>query len=242
MKKFLPLILLGVGLLVVVVALFVVKGGKKDVVDEEENVAEIPLEKRPLVKLVPSEDGHWLDLSISEVMVDGAASVDYELLYTKLDGRVQGVPGKVALNGNSIERKLLLGSESSGKYTYDEGIEGGKLSLKFRNESGKLVGKLEGEWVLESNQDEITSSDGKVVVTFASVPEDVFYVLMPVFGMPEAVSENVMAGPYGLFTSDQNETEAEVLIDGGMSKAFVKSWSDYSGILNENGENFFIKI
>jgi len=69
--------------------------------------------------------------------VTGAASMDYELIYSTSDGGQQGVPGTVKLTGTDIDRPLLLGSESSGKYRYDAGVEQGTMTLKFRDASGK---------------------------------------------------------------------------------------------------------
>ena len=65
-------------------------------------------------------------------------------------GIQQGVPGTAKLDGGDIERKMLLGSESSGKFRYDEGVKGGTLTLRFRNSKGRLIGKLSTEFTLTS--------------------------------------------------------------------------------------------
>ncbi len=165
MKKYLPLILLGVGLLVVVGAFFVVKNSKKDVIEEEEVAKEIPVSERPLVSLTPSSDGHYLKLVISQIKVKNAASLDYELLYTLPDGRTQGVPGTVKLTGEDIEKDLLLGSESSGKFRYDEGVDGGTITIRFRDSKGKLLGKLSSQFTMSS------SSKGVFEVTMDTFAE-----------------------------------------------------------------------
>lgn len=152
MKKYLPIILFVVGLLVVVgVYFFVVRGKSSGGADSEDLiVAEIPVDERPFASLTPSMDGHWLKLKVEDIKVKGAESMDYELLYKIGDGRTQGVPGTIELKGQtSIERNLLLGSESSGKFRYDDGVESGTLTLRFRNSSGKLIGKLSTDWKLE---------------------------------------------------------------------------------------------
>lgn len=151
MKKYLPIILFVVGLLVVVgVYFFVIKGKSTGESTEDLIVAEIPVGERPSASLTPSMDGHWLKMKVEDIKVKGAASMDYELLYKISDGRTQGVPGTIQLEGqSSIERNLLLGSESSGKYRYDEGVESGSLTLRFRNSSGKLLGKLSTDWTLK---------------------------------------------------------------------------------------------
>lgn len=153
MRKYLPFILLGVGLLVVVGAFILVKNSKKTTtVEEEVTVKEIPAEERPMVSLVPSKDGHYLKLTISQIKVKGAASMDYELLYNLADGRTQGVPGTVKLDGRDIIKDLLLGSESNGKFRYDEGVNGGTVTLRFRDSKGKLIGKLSTEFTFTSSK------------------------------------------------------------------------------------------
>lgn len=150
MKKYLPLILIGVGLLLLVGAFFFVKNSMNKGGEEEETVKEIPVEQRPLVSLTPSSDGHWLKLKIEKIKVAKAASMDYELLYSLADGRTQGVPGTIKLDGSDIVRDLLLGSESSGKFRYDEGVTGGTMTIRFRDVKGKLIGKLSTKFTLTS--------------------------------------------------------------------------------------------
>lgn len=151
-KKYLPLILLGFGLLAVIVGIVIVKNIKKQsvVTDDDIAVPEIPADQRPSISLTPTSDGHWLNFVVSKLNVKGAASMDYELVYSVKNGGQQGVPGTVKLDGNNIERKLLLGSESSGKFRYDEGVETGTMTLRFRNSNGKLIGKLSTTFTLSS--------------------------------------------------------------------------------------------
>lgn len=153
MKKYWPIIAIVAGILVVAAVYFLVIKGKTanngDVNQEDEIVAEIPEGQRPMASLIPSMDGHWLKLKVEDIKVAGATSIDYELLYKVGDGRTQGVPGTIQLKGaTSIERNLLLGSESAGKFRYDDGVESGSLTLRFRNSSGKLLGKLSTDWTL----------------------------------------------------------------------------------------------
>lgn len=147
MKKYLPLIILGVGILfVIIVGSLLYKSIKSKTAvnsDGESTVVEIPSEERPYVSLTPTSDGHYLNLLISDIKVKKATSMDYLLVYSTSNGGQQGVPGTIQLTGNDIDKKLLLGSESSGKFRYDAGVTGGNLTIRFRNSSGKLIGKLE---------------------------------------------------------------------------------------------------
>lgn len=224
MKKYLPFILLGAGVLLLIGMIFFVKSRNKEEVVEEEEVAEIPFDLRPVASLTPSEDGHWLKMVVEKIVFD-AASMDYELLYYLPDGRAQGVPGTIKLTGqDSIERDLLLGSESSGKFRYDEDVEEGTLTIRFRNEKGKLTGKLITDFTLKVDVEEVVSVDGNFTYKFSESPQDVYYVVMSTFGVPTNPPSDVQSGPYGLFSSiDSEETKADDLT--GTAK--VKGYTPY---------------
>lgn len=128
MKKYLPLI---------VIALAVLTGVYLFLKSSAGNVS---------ATLKPSDDRHWLKLSVSGIS-SKAKSMEYELIYQLPDGRAQGVPGKVDLDGSStFERDILLGSESAGKYTYDLGVDFGSLTLRFYSDNGKLFKEYEADW------------------------------------------------------------------------------------------------
>lgn len=205
MKKYLPIILLLVGIGVFVAVYFlVIKKPVKAPVEEISSQIEVSLQDRPVVSLTPSADGHWLKLSIGKIKID-AESLDYELLYDLPDGRTQGVPGTITLAGQSrIERDLLLGSESSGKFRYDEGVQVGDLTIRFRNDKGKLLIKFATKFHLQSGSKNLTSVDTKFSYTFDKKPSKAFFVTMETFGLPVQadVPESVSSGPYGIFTSD----------------------------------------
>ena len=153
MKKFLPAILIGLGLLTIVVVFIIAKGSKNTdtpATEDEVSIPEISQDQRPMVSLTPTSDGHWLNFKVQNIKVKGASTMDYELIYTTGTGIQQGVPGTVKLEGADVERKLLLGSESSGKFRYDEGVKEGTMTIKFRNSAGKLLGKLSTTFNLAS--------------------------------------------------------------------------------------------
>jgi len=201
-KKFLPLILLFLGIVVVVGAYFFVSRSKKDkdVVEDTTSLVEVQLSDRPIASLIPSDDGHWLTLLIEKITID-AASLDYELLYKLPDGRTQGVPGSITLKGEEeIERELLLGSESSGKFRYDEGVEKGTLTLRFRNDKGKLIAKFSTEFTLSSGVSELASVDEAFTVKLSKKSSE-FFIVMETFGIPGDISSEALSGPYGVFSS-----------------------------------------
>jgi hypothetical protein len=162
---------------------------------------ELPLEQRPVASLTPSADGHWLTLKIENLAVE-AASLDYQLLYNLPDGRAQGVPGTVQLAGmKTVERKLLMGSESSGKFRYDEGVKDGSLTLRFRDEKGKLITKLATQFALLSKTKTLTSVDENFSYNLTSTNTKDFFVVMETFGVSATPPVAITAGPIGVFSS-----------------------------------------
>ncbi|OGM76306.1 hypothetical protein A2210_02045 [Candidatus Woesebacteria bacterium RIFOXYA1_FULL_40_18] len=209
MKKFLPLILLVVGLGVLTAVYFFVIKPSGEAAVEEEIAPEVALENRPVASLSPSSDGHWLELNITKIKIS-AVSLDYELLYNLPDGRKQGVPGSVKLaNQTSVERDLLLGSESSGKYRYDEGVETGTLTLRFRNGQGKLAAKFVTDFHLQSNTSVLTSADGKFSYTLDKNSGKEFLVVMQTFGYPNDAPGTISSGPYGVFKATAKVSTAK---------------------------------
>jgi hypothetical protein len=127
-KKYLPFAAIGAAVLIIAAFFLSRTGG---------NVSAM---------LKPSDDRHWLKLTV-EGISPKAKSMEYELIYQLPDGRTQGVPGKVDLEGKtSFERDILLGSESAGKYTYDDGVDYGSLNLRFYTDKDNLIKKYEVDW------------------------------------------------------------------------------------------------
>lgn len=239
LKKYFPIILLVIGVIVILgVILFIKKGKSQPAVEEEEIITEIPLEKRPVASLTPSEDGHWLKLKISKIQIE-AASLDYELLYKLPDGRTQGVPGNITLGGSTdLERDLLLGSESSGKFRYDEGVEGGTLTLRFRNANGKLTGKLVTEFRLLKDTVDLASSDGKFEIKLDKKVKTSFFIVMESFGLPGGIA-NVKSGPYGVFSSVDALLSGTITMEG---KPYFWDGSSWEEIKNNQTSNLGIFV
>jgi len=199
-NKKIPLILLGIGILVVgIIALFVFKNKNKEA-ETEDVVKEIEFSKRPVVSLIPSEDGHWLKMIVDKVAVDKAETLDYEILYSLPDGRPQGAPGSIKLGSEKkVERDFLLGTESSGKYTFDKGVDKGTFTIRYRDSKGKLLAKFSTKFHLQNKVMELTSADGDFVYKMDKESED-WYIVMQTFGLPEG-DNAPSSGPYGIFSS-----------------------------------------
>ncbi|MCX6704514.1 MAG: hypothetical protein NTZ07_03675 [Candidatus Woesebacteria bacterium] len=221
MKKSLPLILIGSGIiLILIIVFFVAKGMKGGTVpgsQEEANIPEIPASEWPVVLLIPTSNpkvagsmGHWLDFKVQKINIAGAATMDYELIYTTGAGIQQGVPGTVKLDGTDVDRQLLLGSESSGKFRYDAGVEQGTMTLKFRDASGKMIGKLATDFHLQSEVTTLMSIDGKFTYELDRVAKGVFFVTMKTFADPAASIVVVSENGYSVFASDSKVHAGEL--------------------------------
>ena len=204
-KKFLPLIIFGLGLLVLAGVYFfiIVPAKNKPVVDPQDESAlmNIPLSGRPYVSMTPTDDGHYLDMVVNKITIP-ATTMDYEMLYNLPDGRAQGTPGTITLNGqSSIERKFLLGTESSGHFRYDVGVKDGTLTLRFRNAKAQLIAKYTTQFALLTNTKSLSSVDETFKATLTKVPTG-FQVVMETFGLPADASGDVKYGPFGIFASN----------------------------------------
>jgi hypothetical protein len=224
MKKYLPIILFILGIIVVAVVFFILRGrgGKESVEREETALIEVALEDRPIVSLTPTDDGHYLNLRVGEINIPGAETMEYELLYDVPGGVTQGVPGMVEIKGlSSFEAELLLGSESSGKFRYDEGVEEGMMTIRFRNKGGKLLIKFVSDFRMQSGDTELTTFDGKFKYDFDETP-DGYFVTMHTIGFPGNAPDDIKEGPYGVFSSSSNIPKGEVSMDKGN----VYLWED----------------
>jgi hypothetical protein len=230
MKKYLPLFLFLIGVIVIVGVFFFISRGKKAAAPEEETAPEVALNDRPVASLTPTSDGHWLTLKIEKFKVP-AETLDYELLYTLPDGRTQGVPGSVSIKGeDSIERKLLLGSESSGKFRYDEGVTQGTLTLKFRNSQGKLVAKFSTKFHLQNDTKDLSSVDGEAKFSLSKLPSKTFFVAMNTFGVPQEAPAELSAGPWGFFSSSTAPLSGTVDLASAKTYAWTGSkWLELTG-------------
>jgi len=211
MKKILP-ILIGVGVVVVgIVAFLIFNGPKKESSTSTTKTETTPVlteAQWPAISLTPTENpgvsgslGHWLALKVEKINIAKAASMDYLLVYSTSDGGQQGVPGTVKLTGADIEKKLLLGSESSGKFRYDAGVETGTVTITFRDSNGKSVGKLSSEFHLQSGVTELTSIDGSFKYTLDKAAKGIYFVTMKTYLEP-TVATVVWQNGYGVFASD----------------------------------------
>lgn len=232
MKNRLPIVLFAIGLVVVIGVFLKIRGSRSQSVETEDGVvADIPLEKRPFVSLTPKSDGHWVTLKIeNQNKVDNAVTLDYEFLYETMDGTPQGSSGDNIALDKAIEREILLGSESSGKYRYDEGVEKGTLTIRYRNDLGKVVGKLSTDFRMQSNATELSTIDGKFAFTLERA-QKAYFITMNTFGLPGR-SVEFAEGPFGIFSSDNTKYSGDVKTEGSFKLWSGSNWTEVSGKTN----------
>jgi len=234
MKKFLPIILLVLGIITVVTVFLVVKGKNAKVDDTsvtggDEEVPEVAIEKRPVLSLTPSADGHWLKMQIKKILID-AATLDYELTYKVPDGRTQGVPGTVKLTTkDDITKDLLMGSESSGKFRYDEGVEGGNLTIRFRDAKGKLVAKFSSDFELKTNISGSTKL-GNVDYKADKPDSKLYYITINTVGFLGDAPDGEPSNASGVFSSSSN------LLPGSIESENAYVWYKNAWVKVENGK------
>jgi hypothetical protein len=92
------------------------------------------------VSLTAKNDNHVVLLGVVG-LPDGTQSVEYELTYTTAAGLPRGVLGKIAVNGQSQVKRddITLGTCSSGKCVFDQGVSAVSLTLKINSDKGSSV-------------------------------------------------------------------------------------------------------
>lgn len=208
MNKILPvLIVVMVGLGIIGGAAWFFLGNKsttvgEEIVEKEEASKELAIEDKPYISLTPRADGRELNLIIMRIPA-ASASLDYELGYKTASGVGEGVTGNIKLKGESkIERPLLLGSCSSGKCRYHEGVEDGTVTLKLRDSKGKLIAKLQSSFHMQQGESKLTLPSKDFTYTLNKVGKSSFYLTMDTIGLPSNAPGKVVSGPVGVFSKD----------------------------------------
>jgi hypothetical protein len=104
-------------------------------------VEQLPADKAPQISLEFSKDGHYVTVNISNL---NASQLEYNIIYdatvkknqinTGVSGGARDLAGK-----SEYTYKQLLGSESSGKFTYHENIKNAVMEVTLRNSAGYSV-------------------------------------------------------------------------------------------------------
>ncbi len=193
--------------------------GGSDTLEEEPKPKEISQENLPFVKLLPRSDRHRVDLGIYGIK---APRIDYQILYTVLikgNSVERGAGGRdIKLNGKDElirvgDSAIVFGSESSGRFKYDDGVENGSIEITYRDEKGKSTGRTQADWHLEDAKEvtKFTSPDGKLVFTPSAKAKGVILILNTL-STPIPISGTIIAGPYGIYASEASKTPGTLSI------------------------------
>jgi len=139
-KKY--LMIAGIAIVLLVVGFLIFGRNKQTKTDNKEPLPTemvIPtVDQSVRVSLTDAGSGKEVLLSISNVP-GGTESVDYELSYNTAQQGLQGVIGTITGPEDSYEKKLTLGTCSSGTCVYHQVVGKIKLSLKFNGSYGEKV-------------------------------------------------------------------------------------------------------
>ena len=231
-----------IGLVVLFLALiiggfFFVKAKSQPAQDDQDQVqdgktVEVPLADRPYVSLTPRADGKEFTLNISKIK--DTDTIEYELVYLS-QGLSRGVVGSIDVEGqSSIERDLLLGTCSKSVCKYDEGVEEGTLTLRFRGDVGSR--KFTSDFHLQQNEKELSSMDEQFKIS-GQFSQTAYYLTMGTIGLPDEVEGEVLAGPYGVFTAASSTVKNATLTFSleSLSEGFqVLAWNGKAWVQQED--------
>jgi len=140
------MVLIGLALLIIAggISFFLLKGEKKQeapqvggALEEENNV--LPSVDASVKVELSSENGREAVLAVSGIP-EGTESIDYELSYEEKTKGLQGVIGVMQVSGkNEAEKKITLGTCSSGRCVYHDVTGKIKVSLKFSGSYGEKI-------------------------------------------------------------------------------------------------------
>ncbi|MBU1126948.1 hypothetical protein KKF11_01210 [Patescibacteria group bacterium] len=196
-------------ILLLLIAFFVFKTIKgkdsKPILVEEEQSGFITtsIADSPFISLTPTSDGYWLNLEV--LQIKDADKLEYELLYETGDGATQGSIGSIDLKGKTTyEKRILLGSESSGHYRYDKGVEKGEITIRLRGGMGRR--KYTTKFHLQNKDDQLSSID-KAFSLKGIIPSTNYYITMNTIGAPKSFEGEIEA-VYGVFSSGSRQIKS----------------------------------
>lgn len=223
MKKVIAIVVVAI-LIIGSVIIFVKSRAKTDSAQEDQ-ISELPLDKRPYVELIPSSDGHWVNLKISNIISSEAGIIEYRLCYDLPDGRNQCPGGAVTLSDErELEREILIGTESSGKYYYDEGVENAEFSVTYKTQQKKLIGRSSIAVKLQNGGTNLASSDGKFSFILEEDFEDVWFIIASTMGLPKEFSQTFSTGPYAIYTSSDQDISGKLNFSGNVYQFVNDNW------------------
>lgn len=147
-KQKTPLIVSIVVVIAVILGLAIFSGKKSSGTPAEatptptpdQAAVQLPTDKQPQVNLKFSADSHYVTVNVTNLNAD---KLEYNLIYdaqVKSNHIQTGVNAETPIVGKSTyTQQQLLGSESSGKFTYHQNIQNAVMELTLRDSSNRSI-------------------------------------------------------------------------------------------------------
>lgn len=244
MKKILPILLI---ILVLAAGLFIFGKNllKKPRTEEKakasskpkiENVNQLPLEQRPYITIEPKSTTRPQDLgSWITVTIDKASSyqgVEYEVEY-QTGNLIQGFMHKIDFTKEKlpVSKEGFFGSESKGKYKYDENVSGGSILYKFFKDTTNYDA-LKTFFNVQNMQEQkgvFNSKDGKATLEIGAtdLSSGDYVVISSTMGLPSPVTGKVISEPYGFYATKNTKLKSATLTirsKEDLTKAKILGW------------------
>lgn len=101
---------------------------------------QLSVDQQPKIKMTFTADAHYTTVDIENLHAD---KVEYNLIYDATVGKSAlntGVNSTAVVTGkSSFSQKQLLGSESSGHFSYHENIHNATMDLTLRDSAGRSI-------------------------------------------------------------------------------------------------------
>jgi len=185
-----------------------------------ETINQLPIEEMPYVVLEPKSQtrpqdlGHWLTVTVDRV--SDYQKVEYEVEY-QAGSLIQGFMHRIDFNEEKapFSKEGFFGSESKGKYKYDEDVAEGSVLLRFYK-TGEEADVLKTNFNLQNMGEKeavFNSQDGKAVLEVGrnDLNKADFLIIASTLGLPAEVKEKVISKPYGFYSHEQVKLTKAIL-------------------------------
>ena len=171
----------------------------------------LAVKKRPYMTLRPSADGHFLYVEV--VDSKDFKTADYEFEYQAGTSIKGGIGSFDFSEEPPYEDEKLLGTKSKADYYFDENVFAGSFTFIFMNGERSA---LKTDFTLQKAGDEqgkFSSRDLKVILDVGKtgLADNTYVVTIQTMGLPAKVEGEVLAGPYGFFSSGKSLVKSAAL-------------------------------
>lgn len=185
-----------------------------------ETVNQLSLKERPYIiiepksKTRPQDYGYWMTITINNA--SNYKLLEYEVEY-QAGNLIQGFMHRLDFSKEKlpISQEGFFGSESKGKYKYDEGVKNGNVLFKFfKNSHDYEALKTYFNWQqMEQQKGVFTSNDAKAILEIKSKelkPSD-YMVVFSTLGLPAEIKGEALSEPYGFYSRQPMKLKSAVL-------------------------------